>query len=169
MKGGWGREGGREKRRMHAKLTCYDHQNGHKLKLIFLYRAESLVRTGGFETVDSELCQPPPPPKVFRSFFFFLEDKTIAPDVFSSYSFKFWGMFSDGQLLWLEDMTSQVAHGQVIWGWKYMFFQLPSTIKTNLVSKFMQSSYLCVIFHETHKISTPFLAVLTWFPILGII
>ena len=124
---GGGREGGREKRRMHAKLTCYDHQNGHKLKLIFLYQAESLVQTGGFETVDGELCQPPPlllpppPNKVFRSFFF-LEDKTIAPDVFSSYSFKFWGMFSDGQLLWLEDMTSQVADGQVIWGWKYMFF-----------------------------------------------
>ena len=127
-KGGGGREGGREKRRMRAKLTCYDHQNGHKLKLIFLYQAESLVQTGGFETVDGELCQPPPlllppppPNKVFRSFFF-LEDKTIAPDVFSSYSFKFWGMFSDGQLLWLEDMTSQVADGQVIWGWKYMFF-----------------------------------------------
>ena len=102
-KRGGGREGGREKRRMHAKLTCYDHQNGHKLKLIFLYQAESLVQTGGFETVDGE-------------------DKTIAPDVFSSYSFKFWGMFSDGQLLWLEDMTSQVADGQVIWGWKYMFF-----------------------------------------------
>ena len=168
MKGGCGREGGREKRRIHAKLTCYDHQKGHKLKLIFLYRAESLVRTGGFETADGELCQPPPPPYVFSEFFF-LEDKTIAPGVLSGYSFKFWGMSSDGQLLWLEDMTSQVADGQVIWGWKHMFFQLPSTIKTNLVPKIMQSSYLCVIFHEKHKISTPFLAVLTWFPILGII
>ena len=70
-------------------------------------------------------------------------------------------MFSDGQLPWLEDMTSQVAGGQVIWGRKYIFFQLPSTIKTNLVSKIIQSAYLCVIFHVKHKISTPFLAVLT--------
>ena len=72
-KGGGGREGGREKRRMHAKLTCYDQQNGHKLKLIFLYQAESLVQTGGFETVDGELCQPPPlllppPPPPIRFF-----------------------------------------------------------------------------------------------------
>ena len=33
----------------------------------------------------------------------------------------------------------------------------------------MQSAYLWVIFHEKNKISTPFLAVLIWFPILGII
>ena len=49
---------------------------------------------------------------------------------------------------------------------KYMFSQLFSTIKVNLVAKIMQSAYLCVIFHVKHK-KTPFLAVLTWFLILG--
>ena len=47
-----------------------------------------------------------------------------------------------------------------------MFFQLFSTIKVNLVAKIMQSAYLCVIFHVKHK-NSPFLAVLTWFLILG--
>ena len=47
-----------------------------------------------------------------------------------------------------------------------MFFQLFSTIKVNLVAKIMQSAYLCVIFHVKHK-KKPFLAVLTWFLILG--
>ena len=46
------------------------------------------------------------------------------------------------------------------------FFQLSSTIKVNLVAKIMQSAYLCVIFHVKHK-KLPFLAVLTWFLILG--
>ena len=32
-----------------------------------------------------------------------------------------------------------------------MFFQLLSTIKVNLVTKIMQSAYLCVIFHVKHK------------------
>ena len=57
---------------------------------------------------------PPRPPKVFLSIF--LEDKSSAPDVFSSYSFipsrAFWVKFSDGQFLWL----------QAIFEWKYMFF-----------------------------------------------
>ena len=49
---------------------------------------------------------------------------------------------------------------------KIHFFQFLSTIKVNLVAKIMQSAYLCVIFHVKHK-KTPFLAVLTWFLILG--
>ena len=49
---------------------------------------------------------------------------------------------------------------------KYMFFQLLSTIKRNLVAKIMKSVYLCVIFHVKHK-KLPFLAVLTSFPIPG--
>ena len=32
-----------------------------------------------------------------------------------------------------------------------MFFQLPSTMKVNLVAKIMQSAYLCVIVHVKHK------------------
>ena len=49
---------------------------------------------------------------------------------------------------------------------KYLLFQLLSTIKVNLVAKIMQSAYLCIMFHVKHK-KLPFLAVLTWFPILG--
>ena len=49
---------------------------------------------------------------------------------------------------------------------KILFFQLLSTIKVNLVAKILQSAYLCVIFHVNHKI-LPFLAVLSWFLILG--
>ena len=47
-----------------------------------------------------------------------------------------------------------------------MFFQLLLTIKVNLVAKTMQNAYLCVIFHLKLK-NLPFLAVLTWFLILG--
>ena len=63
-------------------------------------------------------------------------------------------------------MTSQVAGGQANLGWKYLFFQLLLTIKVNLVAKILQSTYLCVIFHVNHK-TLPFLAVLSWFLILG--
>ena len=49
-----------------------------------------------------------------------------------------------------------------MFAWKYMFFQLLSTIKENLVAKIMQSAYLCVIFHVKLK-QLPFLAVLAWF------
>ena len=51
-------------------------------------------------------------------------------------------------------MMSQVAGGQAIFEWKYMFFQLLSTIKVNLIAKIMQSAYLCVIFHVKHKKNT---------------
>ena len=56
--------------------------------------------------------------------------------------------------------------GQAICEWKYMFFQLFSTIKGNLVAKIMQSAYFWVIFHLKHK-KSPFFAVLTWFLILS--
>ena len=46
------------------------------------------------------------------------------------------------------------------------FVLLLSTIKLNLVAKTMQSAYLCVIFHLKHK-NLLFLAVLTWFLVLG--
>ena len=49
-----------------------------------------------------------------------------------------------------------------MFAWKYMFFQLLSTIKENLVAKIMQSAYLCVIFHVKLK-QLPFLAALAWF------
>ena len=39
-------------------------------------------------------------------------------------------------------------------------------MKVNLVVKIMQSAYLCVTVHVKHK-KLPFLAVLTWFLILG--
>ena len=47
---------------------------------------------------------------------------------------------------------------------KCIFLQLFSTIKVNLVAKIMQSAYLCVIVHVKQL---PFLAVITWFLILG--
>ena len=47
-----------------------------------------------------------------------------------------------------------------------MFFLLLSTIKVNIVAKIMQSAFLFVIFLLKHK-KLPFLAVLTWFLILG--
>ena len=52
--------------------------------------------------------------------------------------------------------------GQAICEWKYMCFQLFSTIKVNHVAKIMQSAYFWVIFHLKHK-KSPFFAVLTWF------
>ena len=62
-----------------------------------------LFHKGGGE-VDAT---PPPPFKVFLSFF--LEDKTLAPDVFSSCSLIPHAHFETSlvcQLLWLRDMTS---------------------------------------------------------------
>ena len=63
----------------------------------------------------------PPLPKVFLSFF--LEDTTSAPDVFSSCSFiprtnfeTSSVAFSYIQLLWLRDMTLQIAGGQASLG-----------------------------------------------------
>ena len=41
-----------------------------------------------------------------------------------------------------------------------MFFQLFSTTKVNLLTKIIQSAYLCVIFHIEHK-KLSFLAVLS--------
>ena len=49
--------------------------------------------------------------------------------------------------------------------WK-KFFQLLSTKKVILVTKIMQSAYLCLSFHVKYK-KVPFLAALTWFLILG--
>ena len=48
-------------------------------------------------------------------------------------------------------MTSYVAGGLAIFGWKYMFFQIPLTTKVNLEAKIMQSAYLRVIFHVKQK------------------
>ena len=84
----------------------------------------------------------------------------------------FWVKSSDGHRGWMVSF-----YGYEIWrhrqegvnpflGWKYMFFQLFSTIKVNHVAKIMQSTYLCVIFHLKHK-NSPYRAVSTWFLILG--
>ena len=95
----------------------------------------------------------PPLPKVFLSFF--PEDKTSAPDVFSSCSFipranfeTSSVAFSDIQLLWLRDMTLYVAGGKASFGCKYMFFSTFFNNKSkSLKAKIMQSAYLCVIYH----------------------
>ena len=78
---------------------------------------------------------------------------------------RFRDKFGDGQLLWLRNMMSYVAGGQANFGWKYMFFDLLSTMKVNLVAKILQSAFLCVISHVKHK-KLQFLAVSSWFLIL---
>ena len=80
------------------------------------------------------------------SFFwgFFLEDKTSAPEIFSSCSFIHCPHFE-------TSLVMVSCYGYEIWRHK---------------SKIMQSAYACVIFHVKHK-KLPFLAVLTWFLILG--
>jgi len=47
-----------------------------------------------------------------------------------------------------------------------VLFQLFPTIKVKLVDELMQSAYLCVLLHVKHK-KLPFIAVLTWYLILG--
>ena len=63
-------------------------------------------------------------------------------------------------------MMSEVAGGQAIFEWKCLFLQLFSTIKVKLVNEMMQRAYLCVILHLKHR-KLPFMAILTWFLILG--
>ena len=58
------------------------------------------------------------------------------------------------------------CYGQANFGWKYMFFQLLLKITLNLMAKIMQNAYLCDISLVEHK-KIPFLAVWTWFLILG--
>ena len=45
-------------------------------------------------------------------------------------------------------------------------FNFFSTIKVKLVSEMTQRAYLCLILHVKHK-KLPFIAILTWFLILG--
>ena len=59
-----------------------------------------------------------------------------------------------------------MAGGQAIFEWKCVFLQLFSTIKVKLVDELMQNVYLCVILHVKLK-KVPFIAILTWFLILG--
>ena len=77
----------------------------------------------------------------------------------------FWDKFSDGQFLWVRDMTSWEAGFQAIFECKYVFFQFLSTLKFYLVAKIMQNDYLWVIFHVKNK-ELSFFAVLIRFLIL---
>ena len=102
-------------------------------------------------------CHPTPtipapllPLRVFLSFF--PDDKTSAADVFSSSSY----ISYYGYEIWR----------QAIFEWKWMLFQLLSTIKVKLVDEIMQSAYLCIIWHVKNR-KLPFIAVLTRFLILG--
>ena len=96
----------------------------------------------------------PPPNKIILSLFF-LEDKTLAPDVFSSCSFIPRAYFE-------ASLVIVRCYGYKIWRHKYkvvkpflgenvFFFQLLSTIKANLVAKIVQSAYLYVTFYVKHK------------------
>ena len=66
----------------------------------------------------------------------------------------FWDQFSDGQLLWLRDMTSYEVGGQAIFDWKCMFIQL-FLKKVKLVDEMIQSAYLCAILTcQAQKVTT---------------
>ena len=56
--------------------------------------------------------------------------------------------------------------GQAIFEWKCLFLQLFSTIKVKPVNEMMQRAYLNVILHVKHR-KLSFIAILTWFLILG--
>ena len=134
-------------------LASFSFQRGAHLKISIHVRENSspgkltLRRTRG-------QCQLPPPHKIILSLFF-LEDKTLAPDVFSSCSFIPRAYFE-------ASLVIVRCYGYKIWRHKYKvvktflgenvcFFQLLSTIKANLVAKIVQSAYLYVTFYVKHK------------------
>ena len=107
-------------------------------------------------TYKGAMPTPPPPSrnKIILSLFF-LEDKTLAPDVFSSCSFIRRAYFE-------ASLVIVRCYGYKIWRHKYKvvkpflgenvcFFQLLSTINANLVAKIMQSAYLYVTLYVKHK------------------
>ena len=94
---------------------------------------------------------PAPPRKVFLSFF--VEDKTSALDVFSSCSFIPCAHF-ETSLVMVSCYGYEVRRHKLQVVKPFLFFQLLSTIKVNLVTKIMQSAYLCLIFHVMHKKNT---------------
>ena len=137
-------------------LASFSFQRGAHLKISIHVRENSspgkltLRRTRG----QCQLPPPLPPNKIILSLFF-LEDKTLAPDVFSSCSFIPRAYFE-------ASLVIVRCYGYKIWRHKYKvvkpflgenvcFFQLLSTIKENLVAKIMQSAYLYVILYVKHK------------------
>ena len=138
-------------------LASFSFQRGAHLKISIPVRENSspgkltLPRTRG----QCQLPPPPPPPNKSILSFFFLEDKTLAPDVFSSCSFIPRAYFE-------ASLVIVRCYGYKIWRHKYKvvkpflgenvcFFQLLSTIKANLVAKIVQSAYLYVTFYVKHK------------------
>ena len=134
-------------------LASFSFQRGAHLKISIHVRENSspgkltLRRTRG-------QCQLPTPNKIILSLFF-LEDKTLAPDVFSSCSFIPRAYFK-------ASLVIVRCYGYKIWRHKYKvvkpflgenvcFFQLLSTIKANLVAKIVQSAYLYFTFYVKHK------------------
>ena len=129
-------------------LASFSFQRGAHLKISIARKINSPTRGQ---------CQLPPPPapnKIILSLFF-LEDKTLAPDVFSSCSFIPRAYFE-------ASLVIVRCYGYKIWRHKYKvvktflgenvcFFQLLSTIKANLVAKIVQSAYLYVTFYVKHK------------------
>ena len=106
-------------------------------------------------TIKGAIPPPPPPPNTVFLSLFFLEDKTLAPDVFSSCSLIPRAYFE-------TSLVIVRCYGYKIWRHKFKvvkpflgenvcFFQLLSTIKANLVAKIVQSAYLYVTFYVKHK------------------
>ena len=121
-----------------------------------------------FEVIQLNPRTFPHPSEVLLSFF--LDDKSYQHLTFSvavRFSLaRILKQVNGVQLLCLGDMTSSVANGQVDFEWKCLFSQLLLTSKVTIVDTMMQSAYLCVISHVKHQ-KLPFLAILTWFLILG--
>ena len=117
---------------------------------------------------------PPLPPSLTSFFKFLLDDKTLAPDVLSSCSFIPRAHFE----------TSLKMVSYMIYDVSYMIYDVISSrlsrhfwVKMHVLSTFFNSKsktcqwndakgLLCVILHPKHR-KLPFIAILTWFLILG--
>ena len=107
----------------------------------------------------------PPPSEILPSFF--LDDNTSAADVFSSFSFIPRAHFKTSSVMasfyGYEISPNKWQAGQVILEWKCMFFNF---FQQNLKSC---EVLIYVLFFMSSTKKFLFLAILTWFLILGII
>ena len=100
------------------------------------------------------------------------EDKTSVPEVFSSFSCiprtrleTFWVHLWSVAMVTRDDAISS-RWSSLFWV-KIQFFLTSFNNKSKYVAKIIQSDYVCVIFHVKHTKKKLFLAILTWFVILG--
>ena len=136
-------------------LASFSFQRGAHLKISIHVRENSSPGKLTLRRTRGQCQLPPPAPNKIILSLFFLEDKTLAPDVFSTCSFIPRAYFE-------TSLVIVRCYGYKIWRHKYKvvkpflvenvcFFQLLSTIKANLVAKIVQSAYLYVTFYVTHQ------------------